>query len=244
MMGKEKDVSQGDPDGVPMEDQVKHWEDQEANNIRPSSRTCKLRKPDGTIVNSPPYHTMTTSGTTAAQKAVRKEAGNAKSSATHMGHEQRNAIEGAAIHIFLERMHLLCPAEYARWTFKPVFDGNQADMMAQHDSWTPDEWMAIQIKSRQIQQTTYHLAHCEYDDTMNCVAIGMRDYKTNEKLTSADDTKSEGNIYELWNVGDSKNIETSLQPTPDVKYRSLRGPAYGGQSLCREADRVHFQHAD
>lgn len=224
LMGPELDVSQGDPREVPLDVQVKHWKDQKARNIRPSHRSCMVHMPNGAVVESPIHIYITKRGSTKAQKVLRKEAGNTKRGSTMLGCEQQHALEGAAILMLRKLLQLLCPEEFACWTLKPVFDGNQADMMARHESWAFDQWMAIQIKSCRIKlgtHATYGLRHGQYDGNINCVAVGIRNFKADKEPKSADDTEAKGYVYELWNVGDSKNVKASLQPTPDVKYRPL-----------------------
>ncbi len=237
IMGIDLDTSQGDPRDVPMEVQIQHWDDQAAKKIKPAFRTCMICMPNGDIVKSPRYNTMTNQGSTKTQKLVCKKTGLAKISATMMGRKQQNAIEGAAIRLLLTFINHHCPEMFAHWDFKPVFDGNVADFMAHHDSWAADEWMPIQIKSAQIQlglPTSYSLLHGQYNNAINCIAVGIRNYITNEAPSSADDTAVSADcfIYEIFNVGVSANVIVSLRPTPGVKY----GPMSADRRLeCKDS---------
>jgi len=181
--------------------QIEFWESQKCYNSYKKIRVVV----NGEITESSPVCKMKTQGTTKALNAERKVEKAQKTSDANMFHDQLNALEGCAIHLFLALLKEHCPEELKEWTFKPVFDGLQADVMAHHTSFPEGMYVPIQFKGAQTKfgkQTNYSLTKGQYEDWMYCIAIGVRDYLYNHYPLGYDDTYVDGaRIYEIWDLG-------------------------------------------
>ena len=141
-----------------------------------------------------------------------------------MGNEQKNAVEGCGIHLFIELLKtFLGPEEASKWIVRPCFDGLQADAMIRHASWDEaNRWVALQFKASEIQfgkQATYKYKKDQYEPWMYCIAMGIRNYTTVKNPTSVDDIHVPGAVvYEMWDLGTCPN---ALNPTPATLYRSV-----------------------
>ena len=209
--------------GVPLLEsdplQQKHWDNQV---VQGRERTCLIRMQNGDIRTSPSCHYMYSVGTTSATNAERAVVRGAAVSAQTMGHDQNHSVEGTSIHLFKKALNRHCPVVASQWTFEPVFDGLQADMMGHHSSWDNNQYIAIQIKSANIQlgtQANYHLKRGQYEPWMYCIALGMRGYTMNENPTSPDDASAPGaSLFEIWNIGSTENIRTSMSSLPTKPF--------------------------
>ena len=201
--------------------QIEFWDEQEKKKIQASWRKIWYTDLQGNVKLSPRVHSMKSRGTSAAVAADRKAAGYAQKSATNMGHDQLNALEGCAIHLLLAHIKKVLGDEaWAEWSFEPVFDGLQADLMARHTSFPEGMYVPIQIKSAQIEfgnQTNYHLKGGQYETWMYCIAIGVRNYVLVEPESVDDNDVPSAEIYEVWDLG----VCANLQPYPAIAYGSV-----------------------
>ena len=198
--------------------QIEFWDEQEKKNIPANKRKIWYTDLQGNERESPNVHNMKSSGTSAAVAADRKAAGSGQKSATKMGHDQLNALEGCAINLLLAHIKKILGDEaWAEWSFAPVFDGLQADLMARHTSFPEGMYVPIQIKSAQIEfgkPTTYNLKKDQYENWMYCIAIGVRDYVLVEPESVDDNDVPSAEIYEVWDMG----VCATLSPSPAIAY--------------------------
>ena len=198
--------------------QIEFWDEQEKKNIPASKRKIWYTDLQGDVKLSPTVSVMKTSGTSAAVAVERKAAGSAQMSATHMGHDERHAIEGCAINLLLAHIKKILGDEaWAEWSFEPVFDGLQADLMARHTSFPEGMYVPIQIKSAQIEfgkQTNHNLKKDQYENWMYCIAIGIRNYVLVEPESVDDTDVPSAEIYEVWDMG----VCANLNPSPAIAY--------------------------
>ena len=201
--------------------QIEFWDEQKKKNIPPNHRKIWYTDLQGNERESLSVSNMKSSGTSVEVAAERNAAGNAQKSATKMGHDQLNALEGCAINLLLAHIKKILGDEaWAEWSFEPVFDGLQADLMARHTSFPEGMYVPIQIKSAQIEfgnQTIYNLKKDQYENWMYCIAIGVRDYVLVEPESVDDTHVPSAEIYEVWDMG----VCTTLKPTPAIAYGSV-----------------------
>ena len=198
--------------------QIEFWDEQEKKKIPANKRKIWYTDLQGEVKLSPRVTDMKSSGTSAEVAAERKAAGSAQKSATKLGQDQLHALEGCAINLLLAHIKKILGDEaWAEWSFEPVFDGLQADLMARHTSFPEGMYVPIQIKSAQIQfgnQTNYHLKGGQYENWMYCIAIGVCNYVLVEPESVDDTNVPSAKIYEVWDLG----VCATLKPTPATAY--------------------------
>ena len=223
------------------EEQIALWADFEQRRIPPNRRTLLMNTaghPPGTKEHSPTIHNMLTSGKTVDVARKRKREGYEAVSRKLMGHDQKNAVEGVAIHLFLCFLRSVITDFDIEWEVMPVFDGLEADFMMRKKDWLLDLWVPLQMKSVSEcvlgKQANYHLKRGDYPNVF-CMCLGLLAYvhRASDVTGPNDITNAHGcSIGEIWNIGSCSNIETSLQPHFGVHYSKLS-----------EDHRLHFPGA-
>jgi hypothetical protein len=211
---RKEDYKGGKP--LPFDDkrQIHHWENQLWTKSRlarpdkksPSERTILIEMPDGSIKNSPCYNNFRRSCVSADQEIQNKQLCAEKQKEINTGHKLRNEIEAIAISLLIKLIN-----EYNHnYIFSTVFDGLKADLMIRNIQWTPNQWVAIQIKSANInfgRQTRYTIKAGEYEN-IYCICIGLLYYDENIEPDSCDDTKNTAKIFEILDMGEARAIYT------------------------------------
>ena len=188
---------------------------------RNSDKTILIELADGMLSRSKRVSDMKSRGISAEMSAHREMERVVKCRKAHLGHEMRNVLEGCAIECLLDLFKRYVPSSFKQWIFQPVFDGLQADLMARHESFLPEMFVPIQIKSAQVQfgkMTSINLNKGQYEDWMYCIAVGLRDYTNNTTPYDFDDTHVEGvHVYEVFDLG----LCVKLSPCPATSYGSI-----------------------
>ena len=210
------------------EKQVAWWEDRERDKIKSSMRTILMDTtgcPPGTKEYSPTIANMQYRGKTVEVSKKRKRECNEANSAKMMGQEQKNSVEGVAIHLLLVFIRAVIPDFDRFWEVMPVFDGLEADFMMRRKDWESDDvWVPMQMKSVSEcvpgKNVKYTLKHGDYPHVF-CVCLGMLGFvhRTDDVTDPNDIANAPGcSIGEIWNVGSCSDIETSMHPTFGVPY--------------------------
>ena len=207
--------------------QIAWWKEQERKKIRNSYRKILMDTtgcPTGTKEFSKRISDMQHCGKTEKQANKRQREGAEAVSAKQMGHEQKNAVEGVAIHLLLVFFRAAFPGFDKVWEVMPVFDGLEADFMMRRKDWLPDVWVPMQMKSAsecvQGRPVSYNLARGDYPHVF-CVCVGMLGFvhRTEDVSGPNDIANAPGcSIGEIWNIGSCSDIDTSMRPTFNVPY--------------------------
>ena len=217
-----------DPYPADSVEQIAHWDEQEQDKIQKNKRTLLMDirgcKP-GTKEYSPIINIMQSHGKTAEKAAKRKRESNEARSRMQTGHDQKNAVEGNAIHLLLALFQLA--ASFCAWEVMAVFDGNEADFVMRKKDWHPDVWVPLQMKSVSEcivgKEVSYHLKKGDYPNAY-CVCVGLQGYvhRTDDVTGPNDIANAPGcSIAEIWNIGSCSIIETSLWPSFGTPYSKL-----------------------
>jgi hypothetical protein len=213
--------------------QIASWADFERRKIKPAFRTLLMNItecPPGTKEHSPKINDMQTSGKAADVASKRKRQGVKARSQKQMGRDQKNAVEGVAIHLLLCFLRSVITSFNLQWEVMPVYDGLEADFMMRKKDWPPDLFVPVQIKSASEcivgKQVSYNLKRGDYPNIF-CVCVGMLGFlhRTSDLTGPNDITNAPGcTIGEIWNIGSCSNIETTLGPVFGVPYSKLQTP--------------------
>jgi hypothetical protein len=207
------------------EKQIASWLEQEAQGIQPAKRKILMKCASGVDKPSPTITYMQSQGKTPEVAAKCKLEGNKAKRCAHMGQDQKNAVEGVAIHLLLD---FLCVVpSFCDWEAFPVFDGLEADFIMRKKDWPPDEFVPVQMKSVgeciDGKTVNYSLKKCDYPNVF-CVGVGLQGYvlRTVDVIGPDDIANAPGcAIVEIWNIGSCGIIEASLNPTFGVRYSKL-----------------------
>jgi hypothetical protein len=221
--------------------QIAWWEKQERDEIQNRNRTIIMNTagcPPGTRELSPKITKMQYRGKTEEVAKKRKREGHEAKSRKQIGRDQKNSVEGVAIHLLLVFLRAVIPFFVRDWEAMPVFDGMKADFMMRRKDWEPDVWVPMQMKSAsecvQGKKVTYNLNNGEYPHVF-CVCVGMLGFVHRvADVTGPNDISNapKCSIGEIWNIGSCSNIEKSLQPYYGVPY-----------SKFSASHRLHFSGA-
>lgn len=219
--------------------QIAWWDEQERNGVYRSYRTILMNIagcPAGTKEHSPKIETMQKQGKTAEAANKRKREGYEAASRSKMGQDQKQSVEGVAIHLLLVFFRAVIASFDRDWEVMPVFDGLEADFMMRRKEWELDDaWVPMQMKSAsrciEGKGVTYSLTHGEYPNVF-CVCVGLLGFEHRTcNVTGPNDIANAPGCFigEIWNIGSCSNITKSLNPTFGVSY-----------SKFPESRRLHF----
>jgi hypothetical protein len=224
------------------EEQISWWEKQYRDGIQPAKRKILMKTigfPPETKKHSPTINDMQSHGKTVEMAKKRKREGYEAVSRKHMGHDQKQSVEGVAIHLLLVFFRAVICGFDRDWEVMPVFDGLEADFMMRKKDWQPDVWVPIQMKSVSEcvigKGVTYNLKYGDYKNVF-CVCVGLLGFEHRvADVTGPNDIANAlgCSIGEIFNIGSCSDIEKSLHPTFGVPYSKL--PA---------SRRLHFPGAD
>ena len=165
--------------------------------------------------HSPAVSNLNQFGKTAETSAFRKQNGKTKRKETMLGHSQYHHIEGVAIALLLNFFRTWIPTFDDCVEVTPVFDELEADFAVRKKKEFNSKWIPIQIKSANNLQigklTQYKLSHGAYPK-MFCVCVGLSSCTYRVESDSPNDIRaSDGTIAEIWNIGASSNLPTSVR---------------------------------
>lgn len=211
-------------------EQITWWEEQERHRIGPRMRTIRMNIagcPPGTKKHSPKLKVMQNSGKTPEDSKKRKRERSVKISQGMMGQDQKNAVEGVAIHLLICFLRSVIKDFDLEWELMPVFDGLEADFAIRKKDWELDVWVPMQMKSAseciEGKGVNYGLRKSDYPNVY-CVCVGMQGYvHRTDDVTDPDDIANAPGcvIAEIWDIGSCSNIETSMRPTFGTPYSKL-----------------------
>jgi hypothetical protein len=216
------------PYAADSKEQIAWWEQQERDKIGNRKRTIRMNIagcPLGTREFSPTINEMQTNGKTEEVSKKRKREGIDVMSRAQTGHDQKNSVEGVAIHLLLVYFRSVISNFDRNWEVKPVFDFLEADFMMKRKDWeSGDAWVPMQMKSVSDcikgKQVSYSLTHGEYPNVF-CVCVGLLGFvHRTDDVTGPNDiaNASDCTIGEIWNIGSCSDIELSMGPTFGVPY--------------------------
>jgi len=208
-------------------EQIEWWDKQARDDVQPNKRTIRMNTdgcPHGTRNQSQKVVCMQSRGRTADVKNKRKIKGVEASSKKKKGQNQKNPVEGVAIHLLLVFLRATIPFFDRGWDLMPAFDGLEADFVMRRKDWQPDVWVPLQMKSVSEcivgKNIKYNLKCGDYPNVF-CVCVGLVGFvhRTADVTGPNDIANPPGcSIGEIWNVESCKNIEKSLSPTFGVPY--------------------------